>query len=59
MTAVSLVIGTCPTQTAASHATVTPWVPSARSVSLRGGSVSVSPGWGGSAVILVAGVRMV
>ncbi len=59
MTAVSLVIGTCPTQTAASHVTATPWVHSARSASQRGDSVSVSPGWGGSVVTLVAGVRMV
>lgn len=44
VTAVSLVIGICPTQTAASHVTATPWVPSAHSVSLRGGNVSVSLG---------------
>lgn len=59
VTAVSLVIGTCPIQTAAPHVTVTPWVPSARSVSLRGVSVSVSLGWGDSAVTLVVGVHMV
>ncbi|TMS13118.1 Usherin [Larimichthys crocea] len=41
VTAVSLVIGICPTQTAASHVTATPWVPSAHSVSLRGGNEHV------------------
>lgn len=59
MTAVSLGTGTCPTQMAASHVTATLWVPSARSVSLRVGSVSVSLGWGADAVIPVAGVPMV
>ena len=59
MTAVSLVIGTCPTQMAASHVTVTPWVPSARFVSLRGGSVSVNLGWVDGAVTSVAGGPMV
>lgn len=56
---VNLVIGTFPTQTAASHATATPWVPSAHSVSLKGGSVSVSLVWGGSAVIHVVDLHMV
>lgn len=59
MTAVSLVIGTCPTQTAASRVTVTPWVPSAHFVSLRGAIVNVSQGWGVGAVTPVAGVPMV
>lgn len=59
MTAVSLAIGTCPTQMVVSHATVTHWVPSAHFVSLRGGSVSVSPGWVDGAVTFVAGGPMV
>lgn len=58
MTVVSLGIGTCPTQTAVSHVTATLSVPSARSVSLKGGSVSVSQEWGGSAVTHVAAVYM-
>lgn len=53
-TTVSLGIGTCPTQAAVSRVTATLWVPSAHSVSLRGGSVSVSRGWGGGAVTRVA-----
>lgn len=42
MTAVILVIGTFPTQTAACHVTVTLWVPSVHSVNLRGASVSAN-----------------
>lgn len=59
MTAVSLVIGTFPTQMTASPVTVTPWVPSAHFVSLRGASVSVYPGWGANSVTLVAVACMV
>lgn len=44
MTAVSLVIGTSPTQTAVSHVTATPRVHSVRSVSLRAGNVNVNRG---------------
>lgn len=58
MTVVSLVIGTCPTQMAASCVTATPSVPSVHSVSLRGGSVSVKLVWEVGAVILVAEVHM-
>lgn len=59
MTVVSLVIGTCPTQMAASRVTATPLVPSVHSVSQRGGSVSAKLVWEVSAVILVAKVHMV
>lgn len=59
MTVVSLLTGTCPTQMAASRVTATPSVPSVRSVSLRGGSVSVKLVWEVGAVILVAEVHMV
>lgn len=59
VTVVSSVIGTCPTQMAASPVTATPSVPSARSVSRGGGSVSVNLAWEVGAVILVAEVLMV
>jgi len=59
VTAASLVIGTFPTQKAASHVTVTPWVPSVHSVSLRGGSASVSQVWGVNDVIHAAVACMV
>lgn len=59
MTAVSLVIGTFPTQMTASHVTVTPWVPSAHFVNLRGASVCVYLGWGADSVTLVAAACMV
>lgn len=59
VTVVSLVIGTCPTQMAASCVTATPSVPSVHSVSRSGGSVSVKLVWEVGAVILAAEVRMV
>lgn len=59
MTGVSLVIGTFPTQMAASRVTATPSVPSVLSVSRRGGSVSVELVWEVGAVILAAEVHMV
>lgn len=59
VTVVSLVIGTCPTQMAASRVTATPSVPSVHSVSQRGGSVSVKLVWEVGAVILAAEVHMV
>lgn len=59
VTVVSLVIGTCPTQMAATRVTATPLVPSVHSVSQRGGSVSVKLVWEVGAVILAAEVHMV
>lgn len=58
-TAASLVIGTCPTRTAASPVPATRWVLSASSVSRRGGSASASPGSEVAAVTRVAGGRLV